>query len=51
MKEPEKRGSGLKNPNEGQKKPKVDKQIDVKQDGLLEREEHKILTKDGRQLL
>lgn len=51
MKDPKKRGDGLRNPNQAPKQPKQDKHIDLKQDGLLEREEHKVLTKDGRQLL
>lgn len=46
----QKRGEGLVNPNQP-KKPKKDKHIDIKQDGLMEREDKKVLTKDGRQLL
>ena len=51
MNNPEKRADGLKNPNQPAKQPKQNKEIDIKQDGLLEREETKVLTKDGRQLL
>jgi hypothetical protein len=51
MKDPNKRGDSLRNPNQAPKKQKKDKEIDIKQDGLMEREEVKVLTKDGRQLL
>ena len=46
----EKRGDGLRKPNQP-KQPKVNKPIDIDQDGLMEREEKRVLTKDGRQLL
>ncbi len=46
----DKRGDGLRNPNQP-KQPKVNRPIDIEQDGLMEREEKKVLTKDGRQLL
>ena len=51
MNENVKRGESLRNPNQPVEKPKKIKQIDIKQDGLMEREDKKVLTKDGRQLL
>jgi len=46
------KGSGLIDPNKANEKVKQEsKKIYVKQDGLLEREEKKVLTEDGRELL
>jgi hypothetical protein len=46
------RGNGLINPEHLQKnKKKNAKKIPNQQDGLMEREEHKIITEDGRELL
>jgi len=51
MNNPNRKGSGLINPNQRPvARPQV-KQIDIKQDGLMEREESQVLTKDGRELL
>lgn len=51
MRELIKNNQGLIDVNQDTKKSKTTKYVDVKQDGLMEREEKKVLTKDGRQLL
>jgi hypothetical protein len=45
------RGNGLINPQQVEKPKQEPKRISTKQDGLMEREENKVLTKDGRELL
>ena len=51
MSNPNRQGNGLVNPNHKPvARPQV-KQISIKQDGLMEREESQVLTKDGRELL
>jgi hypothetical protein len=46
------RGNGLINPHEtAEPAKKQPKKISIKQDGLMEREENKVLTEDGRELL
>lgn len=47
-----KRGSGLISPDKVMPQaPKQPKKIPTTQDGLMERDENKVLTQDGRELL
>jgi len=46
-----KRGSGLIDPQKVIETAKKPKKISTKQDGLMEREESKVITEDGRELL
>jgi len=46
------RGDGLIDPQKGgQPEKKQPKKISTNQDGLMEREQNKVLTEDGRELL
>ena len=46
------RGNGLINPNKlDDSEKKQSKKISIKRDGLMEREESKVMTDDGRELL
>ena len=44
-------GSGLINPSKLYEPKKQPKRISVNKDGLMEREEGKVMTEDGRELL
>ena len=46
-----KQGSGLIDPKKATEPKKEPKKISISQDGLMEREENKVLTEDGRELL
>ena len=46
-----KQGSGLVNPQKVTEPKKEPKKISTNQDGLMEREENKVVTEDGRELL
>lgn len=47
-----KNGNGLINPKKNDSQTlKVQKKIFIKNDGLMEREENKVITDDGRELL
>ena len=45
------RGDELLDPNQSPNTRRETKQIKIKQDGLMEREDDKVLTQDGRELL
>lgn len=45
------RGTGLIDPQKAAEPRKEPKKISTNQDGLMEREENKVLTEDGRELL
>lgn len=47
----EKRGDGLINPNVTIQEKKAPKRVSTTQDGLMERQEQKVVTEDGRELL
>jgi hypothetical protein len=46
-----KQGNGLLDPQKITEPKKEPKKISIKQDGLMERDENKVLTEDGRELL
>jgi hypothetical protein len=46
-----KRGTGLINPQKAEPTKNQPKKISIGKDGLMERQENKVLTEDGRELL
>lgn len=49
--EKKERGDGLINPNLKEREDKKPRKVKLHEDGLMERQENKVLTEDGRELL